>query len=120
MLSSGDRLLELVGLPYADNGRDPATGFDCFGLALYATRAEGIDLPDNVLSWRRAGRVIRGELRPRRLDWLCFADRNPFGLIDHVGVALNEFEFIHAGRSFGGVVCDRITRYRPKAIIRFT
>jgi len=129
MRSSVDRLASLVGTPYADGGKSPETGFDCWGLILYATKLEGRPLPDDIFTWSARGSFMRlyyrsirlkeGE-RPSRLDILCFAHGNSLGLVDHLGIGISETDFIHADKKCGSVVCEPIRRHKMKAVLRLT
>ena len=116
-----DWLIDLVGLPYLTAGRKPDTGFDCFGMVRWVLAQRGFEMSENVIGWRKTGRRLGPDESIRRYDVLCFAARNNNGFVDHVGVAVNENNFIHAGSMFNGVVCDRLGRYsgQLKAIIRF-
>ncbi len=37
---------ELIGIPFVNEGRDPATGLDCWGLVMEAMRKRGLEVPD--------------------------------------------------------------------------
>ena len=39
-------LRDLIGIPFLQNGRDPAVGLDCWGLCREALRRFGRDVPD--------------------------------------------------------------------------
>lgn len=39
-------LRDLIGIPFVQNGRDPKTGLDCWGLCRVAARRFGYDIPD--------------------------------------------------------------------------
>lgn len=120
MRSSVDRLLDLVGHGYTAEGREPDMGFDCIGLVRYAARECGIMLPEDPHSWRHIGRILDKGEAPKRLDVLCFANANSWGLVDHLGIAVDGRDFIHADRRFASVVCEPIARYKIKAFLRFT
>ena len=51
---------ELIGLPWRFGGRDPAEGFDCWGLFRYVqAKHYGLDLPEIVLERETLGNISR-------------------------------------------------------------
>ena len=107
-----DFMQSLIGIPYKDGGASPENGFDCYGLVCWVVR-EGLSvvLPRNTIGWRRYGEIVEG--RPeniRRYDILFFCPLIP-DVVTHVGIANNCSEFTHAGSTFGGVVCEPISKY---------
>ncbi|TPW21013.1 MAG: NLP/P60 protein [Elusimicrobia bacterium] len=82
-----------VGVPYKFGGRSPQAGFDCSGLAWWAHRQAGLDIPPSSETQFAAGRqVARGELKPGDLVFFSTERRGP----SHVGVALGSDRFVHA------------------------
>jgi cell wall-associated NlpC family hydrolase len=94
----------LVGTPYDKD-------HDCYWLVRHVLR-EGaqVNLPEKPLGWRRYGTSIRWPTEVRRFDVLFFA-RNDFGMVDHIGVAVSDKEFMHANELAGQVVQEPIRRY---------
>ncbi len=131
-----DWLLDLVGIRYKDDGRMPDKGLDCYGLALWVARQRGVNLIETPLEsrdylrvlprnyeigWKPYGKILKRNSIIQRYDILCFANRNIEGLVDHLGVAINDNDFIHAAKAFKTVVCDRIKKHRStlEAVWRF-
>lgn len=82
-----------LGVPYRFGGRSPQAGFDCSGLAWWAHRQAGLDIPASSETQFAAGRrVAAGELRPGDLVFFTTERRGP----SHVGVSLGGDRFIHA------------------------
>jgi cell wall-associated NlpC family hydrolase len=105
-------LLDLVGTPYLAGGSDPATGFDCYGLVRYVIRCgTGVSLPVEPIGWRRYGKVLDFSWPVFRYDVLFFAVQNDLSMVDHVGVAIDGRDFLHADRKMGQVVCEPISKY---------
>lgn len=89
-----------LGLPFADHGRSPQQGFDCWGLTLWVLREQGgaIGLPELTYRYAKANdravaEVFTDELRrwqrvdaPQRFDIAVF---NIYGLPRHVGLVLS-------------------------------
>lgn len=114
-----DWMLEYVGKPYVPQGRDPETGLDCFALVVQVMRRAGVDVDYNPLTWRRHTRAFEYPCRIQRYDVLCFCQHHP-ELVDHVGVAVNAGDFIHAWQQAEQVVCESISRRRMaiKRVVR--
>ena len=48
---------DLIGVPFANRGRDPKTGLDCYGLAMEVFKRQGIELPEFWISCEDASRI---------------------------------------------------------------
>ena len=108
-------LESLIGVPYQENGRSPQEGFDCYGLVLYVLKEELRIAPEKSLDhWREYGDVIEWPTELRRYDVVLIRDYSEG--VNHAGIAVNEFEFMHATPFCGGVVCEPISRYAHKKI----
>ncbi len=116
-----DWLIELVGKGYSAEGRTPDEGFCCSGLVHWIQTQRGIKLSDSALGWGKTGTIHRPGEDVQRYDMLCFVTDNDEGLVDHLGVAVDGLNFIHAGRIYGGVVCQPLAKYRfgLEAVVRF-
>jgi len=101
----------LIGIPFVDQGRDPKTGLDCYGLAKEVFRWHGIDLPEFWISCEDASRINqavgeeKGSGRWIRLEkpqepCLIVLRFNNFQW-NHVGVYIGGGKFIHTARKTG-------------------
>jgi cell wall-associated NlpC family hydrolase len=113
-------LESLIGIPYKRGGGAVDGGIDCYGLVkIIICRVFDIELPDDVIGWRKFATVMPPELAfpIRKWDVLCFEGEGaPLGTIGHVGVAISSADFIHAGEQYGGVVCDSINRWQDRLL----
>ena len=97
--------LEYRGVPYRNGGATPA-GFDCSGFVRYVLARYGRDVPRQTREQFDAGvRVSRDKLRPG--DLVFFSTVAPGA--SHVGIALDDDEFVHAPNSRGVVRVERLT-----------
>jgi lipoprotein Spr len=100
------------GVRYRSGGTD-YRGVDCSGLVQAIFRdAFEVDLPRSSSEQARLGESVpRGDIRPG--DLLYFIDRGR----KHVGVAVNDREFVHASRR-KGVIISKFEGYWSKRLIR--
>ena len=100
------------GVRYRSGGTD-YRGVDCSGLVQAIFRdAFEVDLPRISSEQARLGESVpRGDIRPG--DLLYFIDRGR----KHVGVAVNDREFVHASRR-KGVTISKFEGYWSKRLIR--
>jgi peptidoglycan DL-endopeptidase CwlO len=97
--------LDLRGVPYRNGGVDPR-GFDCSGFVAYVLARHGLAVPRQTAAQFKAGvAVSRGELQPG--DLVFFTTVAPGA--SHVGIALDDDEFVHAPSSRGVVRVERLT-----------
>jgi cell wall-associated NlpC family hydrolase len=106
--------LDFRGVPYRNGGTTPA-GFDCSGLVQYVLSRYGRDLPRQTRDQFTAGvRVSRDQVRAG--DLVFFSTVAPGA--SHVGIALDEEEFVHAPSSRGVVRVERLaTEYWRKRFV---
>lgn len=97
--------LEFRGVPYRNGGSDPA-GFDCSGLVVYVFTKHGRDVPRHTSAQYAAGRAV-GRTELRAGDLVFFSTVAPGA--SHVGIALDDDEFVHAPSSNGVVRVERLT-----------
>ena len=92
---------DLLAVPWAEDGRDPAAGLDCFGLVVEVYRRLGVELPDPAspafLSQRGGWEAIT-EPEPGCAVLMVHQGR------PHVGVYLGVGEVLHSTRLSGVVV----------------
>ena len=103
-----------MGIPYRWGGTSPQTGFDCSGFVQFIFRHTlNIKLPRMPVDMSRLGaRVSREELAPG--DLVFFNTRG--GRFTHVGIYVNDSQFIHAPMPGTRVMVSRMdsTYYRHR------
>ena len=103
-----------MGIPYRWGGTSPLTGFDCSGFVQFVFRHTlNIKLPRMPVDMSRLGsRVSREELAPG--DLVFFNTRG--GKFTHVGIYVNDAQFIHAPMPGTRVTMSRMdsTYYRHR------
>jgi cell wall-associated NlpC family hydrolase len=96
--------LSMLGQPYRYGGAAPG-GFDCSGLVRYAANGAGIQVPRTAHEQLRAGMPIsRSELRPGDLVFMHLAHKEL-----HVGIVIDDQDFVHAPSTGGYVRIDRLS-----------
>jgi cell wall-associated NlpC family hydrolase len=109
-----------MGIPYRWGGTSPQTGFDCSGFVQFIFRHTlNIKLPRMPVDMSRLGsRVSREELAPG--DLVFFNTRG--GKFTHVGIYVNDSQFIHAPMPGTRVMVSRMDsayyRYRFTYAVR--
>lgn len=97
--------LALRGAPYRNGGTDPEKGFDCSGFVRYVLGRHGITAPRQTADQFAAGAAVApGKLRPG--DLVFFSTVAPGA--SHVGIAIDDDEFVHAPSSRGVVRVERL------------
>lgn len=97
--------LDFRGVPYRNGGADPA-GFDCSGLVAYVFGQYGKAVPrQTIKQWTAGTPVPRDALQAG--DLVFFSTVAPGA--SHVGIALDDDEFVHAPSSTGVVRVERLT-----------
>jgi cell wall-associated NlpC family hydrolase len=80
-----------IGVPYVWGGESPGQGFDCSGLAQWAWRQAGVDLPRTAAAqYGAVAHIPLSDLQPG--DLLFWG----YGGIDHVGIYAGGGEIVHA------------------------
>lgn len=104
---------DLLGKTYALGGRGP-NAFDCSGLVYYAYKKAGVVLPITAEEQNKIGvEVSRWSTVPG--DLVFFKIKREF----HVGIMINEREFIHASKSRGVAIDDLSIPYWAKNLYGF-
>ena len=100
-----DTALSLRGVPYRNGGSD-LRGFDCSGFTQYVFAQHGIALPRETREQFDFGEKIK-------LDNVKVGDLVFFSTVakgaSHVGIAVNDDEFVHAPSSTGVVRVERLS-----------
>jgi len=101
-----------IGAPFAELGRDLATGVDCYGLLLLIMRERGVDLPDPEYKsdWAANGgnlfienyadyatEVSEDDLVPGDVILLKGIE----GVASHIAIYIGSGQFIHSSRGIG-------------------
>jgi len=82
-----------LGAPYKAGGSDPS-GFDCSGFVMYVYKKAGYRLPRTTKDQYDSLKPVK---KPKKGDLVFFSiDGNH---IDHVGLYIGNFKFIHAPSS---------------------
>jgi cell wall-associated NlpC family hydrolase len=98
--------LALRGTPYVNGGSDPSRGFDCSGFVQWVFAQHGASLPRETKEQYGEGeRVDPDEIQPGDLVFFQTVSRGA----SHVGIALENGEFVHAPSSRGVVRVERYT-----------
>lgn len=118
----------LIGVRWAERGRDVATGIDCLGHVLEAARrATGIQMPDPLVEgwacWRFFVRPLKASEMVAAGDLVLARALPPYDKVDHVGIlAMDGRTLWHAARGVGvirtALTLSRIAgyrRFRPEA-----
>ena len=101
--------IDLVGTPYDKE-------HECRWLVRTVIKAEkGIELPDKMIGWRRFGKTVDWPTEVERCN-LIFFSSNELKIVDHVGVAISNTDFLHASHAHGQVVCEPILKYAARII----
>jgi len=105
--------IDLLGKSYKNGGRGP-DAFDCSGLVYYAYKKSGLSLPVTAEEQGRSGvEVSREATLPG--DLVIFKIKRDF----HVGIVLNDREFVHASKSRGVAIDDLSLPYWTKSLKGF-
>lgn len=102
-------------IPYKDQGIDES-GVDCYGLVRLVVRDELHtylpETPPPATTWRRYCKIIKPppkDILP--FDIVMFSEILP-ELTNHIGIMVTPHDVLHAGKSFGGVVCQPLAKYK--------
>ncbi|MBP7775840.1 MAG: C40 family peptidase [Acidobacteria bacterium] len=96
--------LNLRGVQYRNGGTDPA-GFDCSGLVAYVFGQQGLTMPRQTSAQFAVGARIRKD-QIQAGDLIFFSTVAPGA--SHVGIAVDDDEFVHAPSSGGVVRVERL------------
>ncbi len=94
--------MKYKGVRYRSGGTTEM-GMDCSGLMYRSAKDIGLDIPHQSGEIARYGVVVPTRNELQRGDFVFFKGRR---LISHVGLMINEYEFIHASSSSGCVITN--------------
>jgi cell wall-associated NlpC family hydrolase len=97
--------LSFRGVPYRNGGSDP-NGFDCSGFTQYVFAQHGVALPRETREQFQVGEKIK--LKDIQTGDLVFFHTVASGA-SHVGIALNDDEFVHAPSTAGVVRVEHLS-----------
>lgn len=113
---------DLIGVPFANRGRDVTTGVDCYGLVTEVYKRFGYNIPEYYADYNNVEAVnelitsktaIKSnwqEVDKNNLPIPCLMAIRfgvPKGVVNHTGVYIGNGKFIHI-RENTGVCVDRI------------
>lgn len=121
-------LADLIGVPFKNNGRDPKSGLDCYGLAMEVFHRFGIEIPEYWSDYdncEKISNIIRKEKTtaywqktevptPPALVTIRFGVPAPY--VNHTGVYIGDGKFIHT-REKTGVVIENVHSIMWKYVI---
>ena len=94
---------EQLGVPYVFGGSSPGRALDCSGLTQYVYKRMGYEIPRGA---RAQFRALEPRAIPQPGDLVFFSINSGGRAIDHVGVYVGDFKFIHAPRTGYTVMFD--------------
>lgn len=97
-----DTALGLRGIPYRLGGAD-LNGFDCSGFVQYVLGRHAVPMPRTVAEQFRVGQKA-SDIEPGDLVFFQTIGSKA----SHVGIAVDQFSFVHAPNSRGVVRVDRL------------
>lgn len=127
-----------VGIPFAEHGRDPSSGVDCWGLVLLIQfEVFGITLPDLAKEYESTGDTrANAELYKRATaslipGWIEVEEKQEGDILVlkvnarpvHVGVVASKNNFIHCWQGAGSTVesyTSRLWKSRVESTWRFS
>jgi len=105
--------VNVLGRPYRNGAKGPDF-FDCSGLVSYAYKRSSVNVPVSTGGLLKAGYEIRrSEVLPG--DLVFFKIKKDL----HVGIMLNQKEFINASKSRGVAVDDVDANYWRKSLVGY-
>lgn len=111
---------DLIGTPFQYGAR-PGSGFlDCYGLVIELHNRQGIQVPSEP--WSDNAKVISTMMNLGAIKWVkCetpaagrVALLKVNGVSSHVGYCLNDEDFLHTWEASGGVIKDRLSRWKHR------
>ncbi|MDE6576984.1 MAG: C40 family peptidase [Muribaculaceae bacterium] len=108
-----------LGTPYCYGASEKGEGTDCSGMVLKVyEKVTGVKLPRNSAKQAEFCKELKGK-EVKVGDLAFFATGKDPRKISHVGIMINDTEFIHASTKKGVVVSDITTPYYERTFIMF-
>lgn len=108
-----------LGTPYRYGACEKGEGSDCSGMVLKVyEKAVGMKLPRNSAKQAEFCRELKGK-EVKVGDLAFFATGKDPKKISHVGIMINDTEFIHASTKKGVIISDITTPYYERTFIMF-
>jgi cell wall-associated NlpC family hydrolase len=106
-----EEALSWQGTPYRYGGTDKGKGADCSGVVLSVyDKVTGIKLPRNSAKQAEYCKKIKAK-KVKAGDLVFFATGRDPNTISHVGIMIDERQFVHASTKKGVIVSDMDTPY---------
>lgn len=105
--------MTLIGKPYRNAAKGPEA-FDCSGLVYYVYKRFDVNVPNHSEALDRTGVEINRE-EVLGGDLVFFKIKKAY----HIGIMINERQFIHASQSRGVAVDALDTPYWQRGFLRF-
>jgi cell wall-associated NlpC family hydrolase len=105
----------LIGIPFLDQGRDPAVGLDCWGMFMEVQRRFGNHVPDFRIPCKatpQIGEIVSSELgKWERIEepeagcavLMAISPEMP-DVVQHFGVYIGNGKFLHTLEKTGAIV----------------
>jgi cell wall-associated NlpC family hydrolase len=115
------RARDLVGIKYTPYGRTIEGGLDCYGVAILYLKSQGIQLPDlsnydaDAKDKSDVKEILEHGIPHEKLDRPeknCIIELTVCGMPSHIGVYLDDGEFIHATKY--GVAIEPLWRWSKR------
>ncbi|MFW6364422.1 MAG: NlpC/P60 family protein [Bacteroidota bacterium] len=119
---------DLIGTPFVDGGRDPATGLDCWGLFMVVMCRIGQPVPDYEISCFDSSEIGKAARHTLATQWqrtdkpgpgvgvTLEIDHKKKNCMQHFGVCINKHKFIHTLMKTGCIITSLNDRYWSKRI----
>lgn len=114
-----EEALTWLGTPYRYAGSEKGKGTDCSGMVLKVYEdIAGIKLPRNSkMQADNCKKIKSKDVKPG--DLAFFATGKDRNTISHVGIMIDEVQFIHASSKKGVVISDVTTDYYQRTLIMY-
>lgn len=114
-----EEALEWVGTPYRYGGSEKGRGADCSGTALKVyENATGVKLPRTSRQQAEyCKKISKKDVEPG--DLVFFATGKNPKVISHVGIMIDDVNFVHASTKKGVIISDMNTPYYQRTFIMY-